>query len=185
MKLLIKNMVCARCIMTVTDTLDKQGIKHNSVELGIVNTQENLDKEQLLHLNDALKRMGFELINNKDERLTTIVKQIVIEYVRSPKTNEQPLSVLLSSKLETTFSAISRTFAQKEGKSIEKYYLQQRIEYVKELIQYGDLNMKEIAWQTKFSSVSHLSRQFKQYTGLTPTEYKNNHKNQRIPIDMV
>ena len=185
MELLIKNMVCARCIMSVTETLIKEGIEPLSVALGIVSTKEQLSKEQLLHLNEALKRVGFELVENEEERLTTKVKQIIIEHVRSQQTDERSLSALLSSKLSADFASISRTFAATEGRSIEKYYLQQRIEYVKELIQYGELSMKEIAWKTNFSSVPHLSRQFKQFTGLTPTEYKNCKNCDRTPLDKV
>lgn len=178
-------MVCARCIMTVTEILVKEGIEAKSVSLGHVCIKENLSKEQLRHLNEALKHVGFELVESESERLISDVKRIILEHVRSPKVTERSLSVLLSDQLSTDFATISRTFAMVEGRSIEKYYLQQRIEYVKELIQYGEMSMKEIAWRTNYSSVAHLSRQFKQYTGLTPTEYKNCKDCDRKPIDMV
>lgn len=185
MDLLIKNMVCARCIMTVTEILVKEGLDPKSVSLGHVSIEENLNKERLRHLNESLKRVGFELVENENERLITEIKRIIIAHIRSSKVVERSLSALLSDQLSTDFATISRTFAMVEGRSIEKYYLQQRIEYVKELIQYGELSIKEIAWRTNYSSVAHLSRQFKQYTGLTPTEYKNCKDSDRKPIDMV
>lgn len=185
MELLIKNMVCARCIMTVTEMLVKEGLEPKSVSLGHVSIKEDLNKEQLSHLNKTLKNVGFELVENESERLITEVKRIILAHIRSPKVADRSLSALLSDQLSTDFATISRTFAMGEGRSLEKYYLQQRIEYVKELIQYGEMSMKEIAWKTNYSSVAHLSRQFKQYTGLTPTEYKNCKDCDRKPIDMV
>lgn len=178
-------MVCARCIMAVTQTLVKLGIEPQSVSLGNVTIAEALSMQQMQALRTELSAIGFEVIDAPTDKLIMEIKQIIIAYVRSEKNTTQSITQVLADKLNTDYTTLSRTFASVEGRSIEKFYLQQRIEYVKELIQYGELSMKEIAWQTNYSSVAHLSRQFKQYTGLTPTAFKNCKINSRTALDKV
>lgn len=178
-------MVCERCIMAVRGVLQKLQINAANVTLGCVDVEGVLSKQQLQSIKEELKHIGFDLIEDDTEHFIAEVKQAIIDCIRSDNNTEQSLSAYLSSKFSTDFTTISRTFTAIEGRNIEKYYLQQRIEYVKELIQYGELSIKEIAWKTKFSSVAHLSRQFKQYTGITPTAFKNNETIERKGIDKV
>lgn len=181
----IKNMVCARCIMAVTQTLVKLAIEPQSVSLGSVVIAEELSTQQMQHLRAELHNIGFEVIDDPTEKLVMEIKQTIIAYVRADKPAALSITQLLAEQFRTDYATLSRTFASAEGRSIEKFYLQQRIEYVKELIQYGELNIKEIAWRTNFSSVAHLSRQFKQYTGLTPTAFKNCKVPNRTALDKV
>lgn len=185
MELKIKNMVCPRCIMAVTETLDKLGLTPDSVSLGKVHVKEVLDKEKLSELDNALRAIGFELIHDEQTELVDRIKQAIIDTVRAEKPSTLPVSVILKRMLGIEFSVLSRTFAAVEGRTIEKYYLLQRVERVKELIDYNELSIKEIAYQSGFSSIAHLSRQFKQLTGLTPTEYKGSVEEEREGVDKV
>lgn len=185
MELKIKNMVCPRCIMSVTETFDKLGYTPDSVSLGKVHIKENLDKEQIAALETALSEKGFELIHDAQTEMVDRIKQAIIDTVRAEKPSTLPISVILKRILGVEFSVLSRTFAAAEGRTIEKYYLLQRVERVKELIDYDELSIKEIAWQSGFSSIAHLSRQFKQLTGLTPTEYKSSLDAEREGVDKV
>lgn len=171
--------------MAVTDTLSRLDLTPDRVELGEAHIREDLSSEQLKQVSEALHAIGFELIENANDRLVQQTKQIIVEAVRQEKPTQLSLSALLKARLNMDFSTLSRTFAAAEGRTIEKYFLTLRIEYVKELIEYGELSIKEIAYQTGFSSVAHLSRQFKQFTGLTPTEYKNRGEYDRRGIDGV
>lgn len=155
------------------------------MELGEAHIREDLSPDQLKQVSEALHAIGFELIENANDRLVQQTKQVIVEAVRQEKPSQLSLSALLKARLNMDFTTLSRTFAAIEGRTIEKYFLTQRIEYVKELIEYGELSIKEIAYQTGFSSVAHLSRQFKQFTGLTPTEYKNRGELGRKGIDAV
>lgn len=181
----IKNMVCARCIMAVADTLSNLGLTPDSVALGEAHIAETLTAEQTNKVRDALKAIGFDLVEEKNDLTIQQVKQAVLALVRQDKATEAPLSEWLAHKFHTDYTTLNRTFAAAEGRTIEKYYLLQRIEYVKELIAYGELSIKEIAWRTGFSSVAHLSRQFKQLTGMTPTAYKACGHHERQPLDTL
>lgn len=185
MTLSIKNMVCARCIMAVTDTLSQLGLTPQSVALGEAKIAESLNAEQLKNVREALQHIGFELVENREAQLIENIKQIIINKAHGDGAQSKALSALLTDKLHTDFTTLSRVFAAAEGRTIEKYYLLQRMERVKELIEYNELSIKEIAYQTGFSSVAHLSRQFKQLTGLTPTEYKQRGASSRQPIDQL
>lgn len=181
----IKNMVCPRCIMAVTSTLSQLGLTPDSVSLGEAHIAETPDQAQLEQIRQALIAIGFDLVENKSDLLIQRIKQSVLDYVRHDKCTSQPLSEWLATTLHADYPTLSRAFAAAEGRTIEKYHLLQRMEYVKELITYGDLSIKEIAWRTGFSSVAHLSRQFKQLTGMTPTAYKACVHHERQPLDTL
>lgn len=181
----IKNMVCPRCIMAVTSTLSQLGLTPDSVSLGEAHIAETPDQAQLEQIRQGLIAIGFDLVENKSDLLIQRIKQSVMTYVRHDKCTDQPLSEWLATTIHTDYPTLSRTFAAAEGHTIEKYHLLQRMEYVKELITYGDLSIKEIAWRTGFSSVAHLSRQFKQLTGMTPTAYKACVHHERQPLDTL
>ena len=174
MKLYIKNMVCIRCKMVVKSELDKLGLHYANVELGEVEIKEELSDEQHYNLRDALEKTGLELMDDKKSILVEKIKAIVIEVVHYKddiiKVN---LSDLISEKLNHNYSYLSNLFTEVKGISIEKFYLAHKIEKVKELLVYDELNLTEIAYKMNYSSVAHLSNQFKKMTGLTPTHFKN------------
>lgn len=160
--------------MAVTETLAQLHLTPNSVALGEAHVAENLTDQQMSQVAEALQRIGFELVTDRQAQLVADIKQTIIELVRGgDSAMATSYSAVLAQRLGHDYSTLSRIFAAAEGRTIEKFFLLQRIEYVKELIQYGELSIKEIAWRTGFSSVAHLSRQFKQLTGMTPTAYRS------------
>ena len=180
MRLYIKNMVCIRCKMVVKYELDKLGLHHTRIELGEVEIKEDLSEEQLYNLNVALKSCGLELMDDKKSILVEKIKATVIELVHYKddmiKIN---LTDYISQKLNHNYTYLSNLFSEVKGTSIEKYFLELKIERVKELLVYDELNISEIAWKLHYSSVAHLSTQFKKMTGLTPSHFKNLKNNRR------
>ncbi len=187
MKLYIKNMVCNRCIAAVKQELDKAGLHYTSVELGEAEIVETLAKEKMEALNNALHHIGFELIDNRKSLLIEKIKAAIIQLVRVAEEAElqDNLSQYLAKEMHHEYSYLSNLFSQIEGTTIEKYYILQKIERVKELLTYDELSIKEIALQMGYSSVAHLSAQFKKVTGLTPSFYKTIKENKRKNIDEV
>lgn len=171
--------------MAVTELLTRLGIEIDHIALGEAHIVGTLTDEQMEQVKAQLHRIGFDLIEDADAQTVANIKRAVVSLVRADRPLSQTLSAALSAQLGGDFASMSRTFAAHEGRTIEKYFLLQRIEYVKELLQYGERNIKEIAWQTGFSSVAHLSRQFKQLTGMTPTAYKECKNCQRTEIDQL
>ncbi len=174
MKLYIKNMVCIRCKMVVKSELEKLGLNCTTVDLGEVDIKEHISKDQLDKLRIALRRSGLELMDDKKSILVEKIKTIIIEQVHY--TDDQlkiNLSDYVSEKLNRNYSYLSNLFTEVKGTTIEKYYLAHKIEKVKELLVYDELNLTEIAFKLHYSSVAHLSSQFKKMTGLTPSHFKN------------
>jgi YesN/AraC family two-component response regulator len=184
MKLYIKNMVCSRCKMAVQAELDKAGIKTSSLELGEVELKHEPTERQFLNLTKGLIALGFELIDNKKSRIIEKIKNTVVELVHysaeHPKIN---LSSYLSDKLHYDYTYLSNLFSEVEGTTIEKYYISQRIEKVKELLMYDELSLSEIAYKLGYTTVAYLSAQFKKVTGLTPTFYKSVKERKRKNIE--
>jgi AraC-like DNA-binding protein len=186
MKLYIKNMVCTRCKMVVKSELDKLGLQHSSVELGEVEVKDDSSKEQLDQLEIALKLTGLELIDDSKKILVEKTKTAIIELVHYH--DEQikiNLSDYLSDKLNHNYTYLSNLFSEVKGTTIEQFYLAHKIEKVKELLVYDELNLTEIAWKLHYSSVSHLSNQFKKMTGLTPSHFKNLKNKKRAALGSV
>lgn len=185
-KLYIKNMVCNRCIMVVESELRKMGIEPVSVELGEVTLREKLNTEKKEELGKVLDSLGFALIDDKKSRLIEQIKNLIIELVHY-NNNELKvnLSDYLSDKLHHDYTYISNLFSEVEGTTIEKYFIAQKIEKVKELLVYDELTLNEIAFRLNYSSVAHLSAQFKKVTGLTPSHFKEIKANKRKPLDKV
>lgn len=172
--------------MAVTETLAQLRLTPKSVALGEAQVDEVLTPDQVKQVAEALHKIGFELVIDKKVQLVEDIKQAIIAIARTESgAFSASYSTLLAEKLKTDYATLSRLFVAAEGRTIEKFYLLQRIEYVKELIEYGELSMKEIAWRTGFSSVAHLSRQFKQLTGLTPTAYRDLGASNRKGLDKV
>lgn len=180
MKLYIKYMVSARCKMTVKKQLKKLGLHCVYVDLGEVEILEELQTEQREQLKRALRKSGLELMDDKKTILVEKIKNVIVEMVHY---EEGPLkikfSILLAEKLHHDYTYLSNLFSEVTGTTIERYIIAHKIERVKELILYGELNMTEIAYLLNYSSVAHLSNQFKKVTELTPTEFrKMKHKRQ-------
>ena len=166
-------MVCERCKMVVKSELEKLGLHYSSVELGEAEIIEVITLAQLNYLNLALTKTGLELIDDKKSILVEKIKTIIIELVNY--TDEQiktNLSVYLSEKLDEDYTLLASLFSEVKGTTIEKFYLSHKIEKVKELLVYDELSLTEIADKLHYSSVAHLSNQFKKITGLTPSHFK-------------
>lgn len=177
-------MVCNRCKTAVQNEFEKIGVHPVAVELGEVETSEKITTQQLSELKKSLKHIGFELIDDKKSRLIEQIKTEIIRLVHhSEEIENTNLSNILSDKLHYEYNYLSNLFSEVEGTTIEKYFISQRIEKVKELLVYDELSLSEIANQLGYSSTAYLSSQFKKITGLTPTFYKSLKEIKRRNID--
>ena len=180
-------MVCDRCVMIVKQRLDTMQIQYNSVQLGEVKLNDPVTEAQFAALKADLHVLGFELLDDHKASLVSRIKSAIIKYIHSE--NEElmnmKLSALLADKLQTDYNYLSALFSSTEGITIEKYVILQRIERVKELLTYKELNLNEIAFKLSYSSVQHLSQQFRKVTGLTPSQYKQSKGSGRRPLDQV
>lgn len=166
-------MVCIRCQMVVKSELEKLGVEYKYVKIGEVKTVNYLTGEQLGELDIALRKSGLELMDNRKSILVEKIKAAIIELVHFREDQiKVNLSVYLSEKLNYDYTYLANLFSDVKGITIEKFYLTHKIEKVKELIIYDELTLSEIAFRMHYSSVAHLSNQFKKYTGLTPSHYK-------------
>jgi len=172
--------------MVVEQALQRLDINDYKVTLGEVETGNIIAKEKLQQLEKNLAALGFELLDDSKTRLIEKIKNIIIQYVHdSQEENHQNFSDILSKALHKDYSYLSSLFSEVEGITIEKYIINQKIEKVKELITYDELSVSEIAYKLGYSSVAHLSNQFKKVTGLTPSHFKQVGQNKRKPIDKV
>ena len=186
MKLYIKNMVCIRCQMVVKAELEKLGLHYVYVKIGEADIYENIETDQLEKLDLALRKSGLELMDNKRSILVERIKNVIIELVHYKEEQIRVnLSDYLSEKLNNDYSYLSKLFSEVKGITIEKFYLTHKIEKVKELIVYDELNISEIAYKMHYSSVAHLSNQFKKYTGLTPSHFKRLKAKKRDTLEDV
>lgn len=186
--LYIRNMVCNRCIMVVSNDLNKLGLDVRSITLGEAIIGGELSRAMLEKVKLALEKDGFELI--EDRRVKTIeqIKLAVLNLVRSDSletdTGEKN-SAYIARQLGQEYAGLSTLFSSLEGVTIEQYIILQKIERVKELLMYGELTSSEISYKLRYSSVQHLSNQFKKVTGLTPTQFKKMVGHKRTPLDKV
>ena len=183
----IKNMVCNRCIRVVGEELGRLGFHADSIELGEVVLKEEVDERSRESIRNMLLDNGFELIDDKKSLIINQIKTLVIEYIHydSPKPENVNLSEYLAGKLNHDYSYLSALFSSVEGQTIEKYLILQKVEKVKELLVYDELSLSEIAYQLGYSSVQHLSNQFKKITGLSPSHFKRLRENKRKPLDRI
>lgn len=178
-------MVCDRCIMVVNNVFADMNIAVSDVKLGEVETKAPIDDEQRSALDKRLAELGFELLNDKKSILIDKIKNTIIDYVHySDVEKSENLSSYIQHRVNRDYSSLSSVFHADQGVTIEQYAIQQRIERVKELLLFDELNMNEISYELGYSSVNHLSAQFKKVTGLTPTQFKKQ-ANQRKPLDKV
>ncbi|AXY72656.1 AraC family transcriptional regulator [Paraflavitalea soli] len=187
MHLYIKNMVCDRCVLVVQQQLDKLGLTYNNIQRGEVELTHTPTTLQLQTLRTDLHALGFELLDNKKSTTVEKIKNTIIQLIHHAGNNAMPLklSVLLEEKLQLDYHYLTTLFSSVEGVTIEKYAILQRIEKAKELLMYDELSLGQIAGQLGYSSVQHLSQQFKKITGLTPSHFKQLKENKRTPLDKV
>jgi AraC family transcriptional regulator len=187
MELFVKNMVCNRCITMVKQRLDALSIDYNKVELGEIGLNKPLTDQQFSTLKDDLQQLGFELLDDRKASLVSQIKSFIVKYIHGDDDTmmSKKLSVLLAEKLSADYNYLSALFSSIEGITIEKYVILQRVERAKELLEYNELSLGEIADKLNYSSVQHLSQQFKKITGLTPSQFKQSSDASRSPLDQV
>jgi len=172
--------------MVVKAELEKLGLEYISVDLGEANLAVNISEEQKKNLDVALRKSGLELLDDKKSMLVEKIKIIIIELVHySEDQLKVNLSDFLSEKLNYDYTYLANLFSETQGTTIEKFLINHKIERVKELLVYDELNLKEIAYKIHYSSVAHLSSQFKRITGLTPSQFKQLKHRQRNALENV
>lgn len=182
----IKNMVCNRCILVVSEMLNGLKFTPLKVELGMAVVQERLEPGHREVIREALKQYGFELIDDKRLRMIEQIRTAVIELVHyEDNLSKLKLSEYLKEKCHADYSFLSKLFSDVKGISIEKYFIAQKVERIKELLVYDELSVSEIANQLHYSSVAHLSTQFRNVTGMTPSEFKRLKGPGREALDKV
>ena len=186
-KLHIKNMVCDRCLQTVERILSNEGLTILNLKLGEVIVEQDDHEINKDRLEWQLRDVGFELIYDKNEQLVALTKAAMIRLLDRLEEGEHQfkISVMLSEELNLNYQQISRTFSELTGDTVEKYFLKLKVERVKELITYDELTLSEIAWKLGYSSVQHLSMQFKQITGITVREFKSPENEDRTKLDKL
>jgi AraC-like DNA-binding protein len=181
----IKNMVCSHCAEVLEEKLNSSNFEVKKIELGELTLADPITDAEYQRLIKVVNTNGFEIINDQGSKLVEQIKQLIIQLVRTNKELTGKLSEYLSSQLNKDYQYISRLFSNVEGKSIERYYILQKIERAKELIVYGEQNLTEIAYELGYSSQQHFSRQFKKETGLSPSHFKEVKENKRVSIDQI
>ena len=181
-------MVCPRCIKVVQEEFEKLGINILSINLGEVETELPIDELPLQQISEILKKNGFELIEDSKGKTIEQIKTEIISAIQQYEEidmDEINFSNYLSSKLNKDYHYLSSLFSKTEGITIEQYIILQKIEKTKEFIKYNELTLSEIAYRLGYSSVQHLSRQFKNVTGLTASQFKNDQNSLRKTIDSI
>lgn len=183
----IKNMVCHRCKLVVKDELEKLGLHPLKIELGEVVLQEDeLKNDQVETIKKAIEHVGFELIDNRKSRMIEKIKNVIIQTIHhTSEPVHQKFSEIISAELHYDYPHLSKLFAEVEGITIEQYVIQQKIEKVKEYLIYDELSLSQVAFNMGYSSVAHLSTQFKKITGLTPSQFKSLQTKNRKSLDQV
>ena len=184
MKLLIKNMVCPRCISAAKEILESEGLTVKSISLGDAEIDEELTAGLRLSVARKLQDIGFELLDDPRSQLVEQIRISVMQWVRMEE--ERPkMSDYLSRQLNKDYSLLSKLFSEVRGITIERFAIVHRIEYAKELLCYSQLATSEIAYKLGYSSPAHLSSQFKQVTGMTPKEFRSLGTHDRVSLDAL
>lgn len=179
-------MVSLRCKMMVKDELKKLGLHYIVVELGTIEIMEELSDDMREELRKNLAQSGLELLDDKKSILIEKIKNLIIEMIHySDNLPEVNYSTYISDKLDYDYTYLANVFSEIQGTTIQQYIIVNKIERVKELLLYGELNLTEISYKLNYSSVAHLSNQFKKVTGLTPTYFKKMKDKKRMGIDAV
>ncbi|KXH81025.1 helix-turn-helix domain-containing protein [Chryseobacterium kwangjuense] len=184
MKVFIKNMVCNRCISAVEKIFREADVPICSVKLGEVETETDIPVKKMQVLEESLVATGFERIKDSTQQLIDKIKNIIIIKISELDIDEDfLLSEFLSSKIHKDYSSLSKTFSQNENITLEQFFILHKIEKVKELLLYNEFTLTEIAGKLGYKSVQHLSSQFRNITGFTPTEFKKLKDHQRKTLD--
>ncbi len=186
--LLIKNMVCNRCIKVVGEEFKKLGLDVRSITLGEVIIDGEKDKLPLNKIKMILEENGFELIENKSAKIIEKIKLTILELIRHDNLGQfanENFSEIIVEKLGLDYHYLSSLFSSVENITIEQFVILQKIERVKELLKYNELTLSEIAYKLSYSSVQHLSNQFRKVTGMTASQFKNMTSNTRKPLDKL
>jgi AraC-like DNA-binding protein len=179
-------MVSNRCKMAVKEELKKLGLHFIVVDLGEVEIMEDISTEQREQLKSSLLSSGLELMDDKRAVLIEKIKNVIIEMIHhSEETIKVNFSDFLSKKLNHDYTYMANLFSEVQGTTIEQFIISHKIERIKELMIYGELNITEIAWKMNYSSVAHLSNQFKKMTGLSPSHFKQLKDKRRSPLEEV
>lgn len=169
----IKHMVCNRCIMVVEKELTELDLGPFFIKLGKISFERELTPIEVKLIKDRIEPLGFEVLDDKKRRLVEQIKTIIIDVICIEEHDKKPnLSEVLADKLAHDYYYLSTLFSEVEGITIEKYYINQKIEKVKELLVYEGISLSEIAFKLNYSSVAYLSNQFKKITGFTPIHFK-------------
>lgn len=180
-------MVCDRCIMVVKQLFMDLNIDFHQIQLGQIELKQEPNDQQLEKIRSLLQKNGFELLDDKKSKIVEKIKTTIVSLIHGNDAEELnlKLSAILEEKLQTDYHYLSTLFSSVEGVTIERYTILQRIEKVKELLMYDEKSLSEIAYEMGYSSVQHLSQQFKKVTGLTPSHFKQLKENKRKPLDKV
>jgi AraC family transcriptional regulator len=183
----IKNMVCNRCIKVVEEELVSLGYTIRGIELGEVTLREKSTEVNIDQISQVLLDNGFEIIDDRKSKIISRIKTLIIEFIHydREKPEHMNLSHFLATELGHDYSYLSNLFSSTEGTTIEKYLINQKIEKAKELLVYDEYSLSENSYQLGYSSVQHLSNQFKKITGLTPSHFKKIKNKKRNPLDKV
>lgn len=187
-KLLVRNMVCHRCVLSVEAILRQSSIPFEKVVVGEVFLEKPLTHDETQIVKERFAKIGLELIDNKMGGLIEKIKTLVIKKARNEageQDNKLKLSNYLTTHLHHEYTYLSSLFSSVEGRTIESYFIEQRIEKVKELLVYGEMTLSEISYALEYSSVAHLSNQFKKVTGLTPSHFKQIGNARRKLLDEI
>jgi AraC-like DNA-binding protein len=183
--LAVKNMVCNRCVRVVQEELEKLGLEVKDISLGEVTVLFPSEKVPLDKIAETLAKAGFELLEDKKAKTVEEIKRFVIQLVQQPEHRNKNYSELIAKHIGKDYHALSQLFSATENVTIEKYIILQKIERVKELLVYDELSLSQIADEMGYSSVAHLSGQFKQVTGFTPSAFKKLKTHNRQPLDEI
>ena len=186
MKIFVKNMVCNRCISAVESIFNDSNIAIKNIQLGEIESQNDLSDDVLQNLEKKLLSNGFERIKDSSHQMVEKIKNFIISNISELDIDEDfLLSEFLSSKMYKDYSILSKTFSQNESVTLEHYFILQKIEKVKELLLYNEFTLTEISGKLGYKSVQHLSTQFRSITGFTPTEFKKLKIHHRKPLDQI
>lgn len=178
-------MVCNRCVIVVKQELEKMKLRAANVSMGEVELAKPASAKQLSDFSVRLQELGFELLDDQKQKQIEKIKNLLINKVQSGDIGEHfSISSFLTKELNKDYSSISRLFSEVEGVTVEQFFILQKVEKVKELLIYGEMNLNEISYQLGYSSAAHLSAQFKKVTGFSPREFKNI-GGRRKPLDKI
>ncbi len=178
-------MVCQRCIRAIEQSLANMNIEPLYVSLGEVILQSPLTPADLEQFESQLKQLGFELLDDNRSQQIVKIKSIIVDHIHYQEDEKVTFSKILSNELNKEYSQLSKLFSETEGITIEQFVILQKIEKVKELLAYKEMNLNEISYKLGYSSVAHLSAQFKKVTGLTPSQFKAQGSGLRKSLDRV